>query len=97
MKFELKPTTTRAGIIGGVVGAVVQLAFFIPVLGCVIAPLGLLIPLGTGAYSIMLGRKAGGAAGDVGQDGVDGGLAGAIAAIIGGLVGVAGLMFWAPR
>jgi hypothetical protein len=88
MKFEMKPTTTRAGIIGGVVAAVVHLFALIPFLGCVIGPLGLLIPLGAGAYSVMLGRQAGGASGEVGQDGVDGGIGGAIAGVIGGVVGV---------
>ena len=37
-------TTQRAGIIAGIIGAVVQLAGFIPVLGCIIAPLGLILP-----------------------------------------------------
>ena len=48
------------------------------ILGCIIAPLGLLIPLGAGAYSVMLGRKAGGAGQEMSQDAVDGGMAGAI-------------------
>src|SRR5438552_3496748 len=96
MKFEMKPTTQRAGIVGGIIGAALQLLSFlislIPLVACLISPItilgSLLLPLGVGAYSIMLARKAGGPSADVGQDAVDGGIAGAIGAVISGLVAI---------
>src|SRR5438067_4971590 len=96
MKFEMKPTTQRAGIAGGIVGAALQLLSFlislIPLVACLLSPItilsSLLLPLGVGAYSIMLARKAGSTTVDLGQDAVDGGIAGAIAAVIGGIVAI---------
>ena len=85
MKFELKPTTIRAGVIGAVVAVVLALVgAFVPFIGC----LGFLLYVGAGAYSVMLGRQAGGAANEMPQDGVDGAIAGVIAGLIGGLVGL---------
>ena len=89
MKFELKPTIVRAGVIGGVVAAVVSLVNLVPVLGCLLAPITLLvsfaIPIAVGTYAIMLGRQAGSPMGNVGQDAVDGGLAGIVAGVIAGI------------
>ena len=83
MKFELKPTTLRSGLMGAAVAAVFAiLSSFVPLLGCV----GFLIYLGVGAYSVMLGRQAGSPANEMGQDGVDGGLAGLIAGLVGGVI-----------
>jgi len=83
MKFELKPTTLRAGLIGAAVAAVIAiLGSFVPFVGCI----GFLVYLGVGAYSVMLGRQSGAPAGEIGQDGVDGGLAGLISGLVGGVI-----------
>ena len=88
MKFEMAPTTMRAGVIGAVVAAILTVvSSFIPFLGCLLAPIGFIVPFAIGAYSVMLGRQAGRPAGNTAQDGVDGGIAGAIAGVVNGLVG----------
>src|SRR5438105_3612371 len=83
MKFELKPTIIRAGVIGGVIAAILAaIGAFVPFVGC----LGFLLYLGIGAYTIMIERQAGAAANEMPQDGIDGAIAGFIAGLIGGIV-----------
>lgn len=83
MKFELKPTIIRAGVLGGVIALILSiLGAFVPLVGC----LGFLLYIGVGAYAVMLGRQAGGAINEMPQDGIDGAIAGVITGLIGGIV-----------
>lgn len=87
MKFEFAPSTVQAGLIGGAVqAALVLIGNLITLLGCILAPVGLILPFAVGAYSVMLGRQRGRPAGNTQQDLVDGGLAGVISGGIGAVV-----------
>jgi hypothetical protein len=91
-RTEMKIDTsvaTRAGLIGAVAGLVVGLLSRIPFLGCLIAPLGWIVALGTGALYVHF-RTEGGGSVELPEGALGGGVAGAVAGGVQALV--AGLL-----
>ena len=81
MQGFLKPYATRAGILGGIVGAVVLLLSLIPVVGLCLLLVAWVVFVGTGVYAVMQGKKQG-ATMTIQQGAIDGAASGGIAGVI---------------
>jgi hypothetical protein len=83
MQDYLKGHVLRAGVLAGVIGAIVLLASLIPFIGFCFALLTWIVYVGAGVLAVMWSK---GTAATVQQLGIDGALAGGIAGLIAGLV-----------
>jgi hypothetical protein len=81
MQGMFKPYATRAGILGGIVGAVVLLLSLIPVVGLCLLLVAWVVFVGTGVYAVMQGKKQG-ATMTIQQGAIDGAASGGIAGVI---------------
>jgi uncharacterized protein YqgC (DUF456 family) len=94
MKIDTS-VATRAGLIGAVAGLVVALLSRIPFLGCLVAPLGWVVALATGALYVHFRAERGGSV-ELAEGAVGGGVAGAVAGAVQSLVsGLLTLIFGA--
>ena len=84
MKFN-QPIAIRAGLIGAAAGFVVAILGRIPFIGCIIAPLGWVVAVGTGVLYVYYAGKVEISEGAVGG-GIAGGIAGLVNAFISGLL-----------
>ena len=92
MKFN-QPIAIKAGLIGAAAGFVVALLGRIPFIGCIIAPLGWVVAVATGALYVYYAGKV-----EISEGAVGGGIAGGIAGLVNALIsGVLSLLFGAVQ
>ena len=85
MQTYLKGYVLRAGILTGIVGAIVLLLSLIPIVGFCFALIAWIVCVGAGVFAAMWGKSAG-ALVTPQQGAIDGAIAGAIAGVIAQIV-----------
>ena len=87
----------KAGLIGAAAGFVLAILGRIPILGCVVAPLGWLVAVGAGALYVHF-ATSGGAAVQIAEGAVGGAVSGGIAGLVQALIGgVLSILFGSVR
>lgn len=85
MQTYVKPFILRAGVIAGVVGAIVLLLSLVPIVGLCFLLVAWIVYAGAGVFAAMWGRTAG-ALTTLSQGAINGALAGGIAGVIAHIV-----------